>query len=566
MEDHIIFIFYIFIIIFSTIGYGLLFSKYIYKDFLSFNLGYQGILGFFILSLISMITIFFFKHGYLHNVLIHSIGLVWFLINILNDKKRKTEIKYLFFLTLIFIVGSYVFKTHDDFPYYHLTYTLNLSNNSFIVGSGIFGHGFRTFSSLFYYHSLLFLPKIKFYLFHIGPFLILVLFNYLILFDLKDKIKEKKINFIYYFSLLSLIFVNIVFYRLGEHGTDRSAQILLLLIFIIFFEIFYFKKNNKNLLTLLSMLMVIIFLASSMKAIYYLYLIIIPVVILKTKIGYFFLKLNNIPIMIILCLSLSVNFTINYLSTGCFLYPAEKSCLVKQKWSINEEEVKSMSNHYEWWSKAGGGPGYKSDIPREEYIKNFNWLNNWIERHFFNKVLDTLGGIILISMTLFFFTYFNSQKKRGYKNKLNILIYSLPFFFLIEWFLNHPSMRYGGFVLFAIPIFMLVSGILDGYKMEKKKFIKLTIAFILISFLVFIGRNIKRIDEEINVYNYDIFESPFFYVKKVDYYLIQKNNNLKIYSTKNNDMCWSSKTPCSYNKNVMLGKFLWMNMVYKNDK
>ena len=71
-----------------------------------------------------------------------------------------------------------------------------------------------------------------------------------------------------------------------------------------------------------------------------------------------------------------MNFTINYLSTGCFLYPAEKSCLVKQKWSINEEEVKSMSNHYEWWSKAGGGPGYKSDIPREEYIKNFNWLKN----------------------------------------------------------------------------------------------------------------------------------------------------------------------------------------------
>ena len=35
------------------------FSKYIHKEFVDLNLGYQGILGFFILSLISMITIFF---------------------------------------------------------------------------------------------------------------------------------------------------------------------------------------------------------------------------------------------------------------------------------------------------------------------------------------------------------------------------------------------------------------------------------------------------------------------------------------------------------------------------
>jgi hypothetical protein len=57
-------------------------------------------------------------------------------------------------LTLIFLIGAYVYKNHDDFPYYHLTYALNLSENKFIVGTGIFSHGFRTFSSLFYFHSL----------------------------------------------------------------------------------------------------------------------------------------------------------------------------------------------------------------------------------------------------------------------------------------------------------------------------------------------------------------------------------------------------------------------------
>ena len=80
-------------------------------------------------------------------------------------------------------------------------------------------------SSLFYYHSLLYMPYIEFYLFHIGPFFILIFFN-LIVFEKFSEIKSlENSNFIFYFSLLSLIFVNVVFYRIGEHGTDRSAQI-----------------------------------------------------------------------------------------------------------------------------------------------------------------------------------------------------------------------------------------------------------------------------------------------------------------------------------------------------
>ena len=57
---------------------------------------------------------------------------------------------------------------------------------------------------------------------------------------------------------------------------------------------------------------------------------------------------------------------------------------------------------------------------------------------------------------------------------------------------------------------------------DDKKNFKFHLIFISISFLVFIGRNIKRIDKEINFYKYDILNSPFFYVKKVDYYQIKK--------------------------------------------
>ena len=244
MDYHLTLILYVILFICSIIGYGILFSKVVNRELLKLNIGYIGIIGFFFICLISIFSSFFFSHNYLHNIILHTIGIISFLSSIKNLKKIS-EIKYLFFLIIILWIGIYVYKNHDDFPYYHLTYALNLSENSFMVGAGNFSHGFRTFSSLFYFHSILYMPLIDFYLFHSGPFFILIFFNFLIIFDLYKDYKTKDFNFLYFFSILSLIFINIAFYRVAEHGTDRSAQILLILIFISFFKIIYFDKQKK---------------------------------------------------------------------------------------------------------------------------------------------------------------------------------------------------------------------------------------------------------------------------------------------------------------------------------
>ena len=113
-----------------------------------------------------------------------------FFFNFFNRKKENLiELKRLSFLLLILLSGIYLFKNHDDFPYYHLTYALNLSENGFIIGTGSLGHGFRTMSSLFYYHSTLYLPYIKYYLFHSGPFFILIFFNYIVLLKIIEKLE-----------------------------------------------------------------------------------------------------------------------------------------------------------------------------------------------------------------------------------------------------------------------------------------------------------------------------------------------------------------------------------------
>ncbi|MGL3827282.1 hypothetical protein [Candidatus Pelagibacter communis] len=564
MAEHIIFLSYILIFIISIIGHGEIFSRIIYKDLLELNVGYLGIIGFFSLSVYSILSSFLFSHNFAHNIVVHFIGFIGFYFYIRRDQNNIMHIRYLLLLLLIFLIGAYVYKNHDDFPYYHLTYTLNLSENKFIIGTGVFSHGFRTFSSLFHFHSLLYMPYIKFYLFHIGPFLILLFFNYIVIYRLiKNNIKN---NFTSYFSLLSVIFVNIVFYRLGEHGTDRSAQILLLLIFLFFADLMYFEEKNKKISLYLNLLLIIIFLASSMKAIYYMYLLLVPIILFKKKFFKKFFVRKNFLIIIVLSFSLFGNVATNYLTTGCILYPAEKTCIGNNEWSIPKKEVKRMKLHYEWWAKAGGGPGYVSEMPQKDYVKNFNWLKNWIDRHFFNKVSDTLFGLIFAYSLIYFFFYISSFKKtKKIKNRTYLAILIIPIIFLLEWFLFHPAMRYGGYVLIALPLIIFTSIMIDKLDIKKKKITSLTVIFLSISIFFYLGRNIIRLNKEINFYNYPILESPYFYIEKNQSFKVLQKADFRIYSVPNGKMCWAAKTPCSYNKKLNIDKFLGLNMVYRND-
>ena len=561
MIDHLTFIFYLYLFLFSSVGYGLKFSSLINQNLKNLNLGWYGIVGFLLISIISIITSFFTPHNYFHNFLVHSVGLFFFVIFFFKNKQKK-DFKLLFYISLSLIIGAYVFKNHDDFSYYHLTYALNLSENSFIVGTGNFSHGFRTFSSLFYYHSTLYLPFIEYYLFHIGPFFILVFFNMIMI----DKIinNKKDINrIVYYYSLLSLVFVNIVFYRIGEHGTDRSSQILLILIFLLFIEILNLKKNDKLLLSYISLITILILLASSMKAIYYLYFILIPIVLFKKDLFRELLKLKNTILISFVFVCIFLNLLIYFLNTGCFLYPADKTCLIQTDWSIPIEEVKLMSIHYEWWAKAGGGPGYAHELNKSEYIENFVWFKNWVDKHFFNKVSDTLLGTILICFLIVLSYYYQCENNKFSKKNNYYLFYFIILIFLAEWFLNHPSMRYGGYVLIGLPIIFFSSSILERFKISNKKIFRTAVFFLIISILIFNFRNVVRLNKEIEIYKYKPLESPFFFVEKIDSKIIFKNKKSILY-TPLNGSCWASKTPCSYNKRLKMSKFLWMDMVSRD--
>ena len=551
MAINIIIIYFSYIFLsFSVIGYGNLFSNLIFKKKL--NYGFLGLLGIFILILYSYLSHFFYPHNALHNLIFMFLGFVSFFF---NTKKNFFEILLTLLIFSILFISIIIFKTHDDFPYYHFGYSHYLTQSSLTIGIGMFNHGFRTPSAIFYLNSLFYLPLIKYYFFHLPAILILGYANIVFICNLKKNFKKNNINFVSYFILLSILFINIFFYRIAEHGTDRSAQILLLVVvaellaFILIGEI----KNEK-----LSKIFLLIALIVSFKAFYVLYVVLlIPIIlILKKKLEikeFFLLLLKNRGLQLSLLMFVLILLT-NFFNTGCLIYPVNQICFSNLDWSIPNSEIIRMKEWYQQWSKAGAGPDFRVDNP-EIYIQSFNWVGHWIDEYFFNKVSDFLLGII--TLMLIVGLTFHTKKKitsRINNNILLLLLFLVMLFF--EWFYNHPSLRYGGYTLIASIFFIIASIKFKSFVIDKNKIKKKFIYLVAFSFLIFFCRNAVRINNEILQYNFNPLKNFSFRVTN-HHYRIENGINEYIENYKN---CKLRENNC---KKDMLPKIEKVFNIYK---
>ena len=76
MADIIFLFFCYFLIVFSIIGYGKLFRFFSLKKN---NSDIEGLFGLLLLIIISYLTNLYFKHGYTHNIIVISFGLIIFI-------------------------------------------------------------------------------------------------------------------------------------------------------------------------------------------------------------------------------------------------------------------------------------------------------------------------------------------------------------------------------------------------------------------------------------------------------------------------------------------------------
>jgi len=555
--DLFIFLFFYLFSVISILGYGLILLSIIKIPKAGYYLGYAGLFGVFFLTIISYTTNIILPHNLTHNSIILIIGFLTFFYYFFKNSFLKKDIKFFAIIFLSLFLSFLIFKAHDDFPYYHFPYIYYLTENSSYIGIGNFNHGFRTPSSLFYLNSLFYLPIINYNLFHIGSLVYFGFSTHLLITRILDSLKKKEVNYLYYYNLLSLIFIIVFFYRLAEHGTDRSA---LILVFIIVSEILRIFNKAKITNFEISILSILFALTISLKAFYFLYLLIlIPLIFfiyskLKIK-DVFKIVLKNRTVYLSIFLLFLVLFN-NFLNTGCLIYPLEKSCFTSFDWSIQKNEINRMILHYENWSKAGMTPNFTVSNP-EVYVEGLNWTSNWFKTYFLFKVSDFILGILFLLFVVTIIFYSKQKKKYKWPNEI-YLLYSIIIILMLEWFLNHPALRYGGYSIIAISLILPFSLLLNKNKLSIKDIKKKTLIILLIAYSVFIFRNIDRLYKENKKYEFNVFKSPYYELNNVHFRVDKEFDNL----INSHLQCLENSKKCNLSKNYevkkIFGKYIFI--------
>ena len=544
--------FFYFFVIFSITGIGLFFSSIVLKEKIILNIGYKGIFGLFIVSIYSYISSNFFPHTLLHNLIFNLFGLFFFIYYFLIEKKKNDY--YIFVLVfLVLFISILAHKAHDDFGYYHFPYTYFLTQFNSVFGLGFYDLGFRTPSSIFYINSLFYLPGVLFYLFNITAILIFGFSNIILLKNIINSFKYGIFDFIFFLSLIIFVFINIFFYRISEHGTDLSSQILILILILDLLIIVNYYKTSKN---KVGSVLIFISLIISLKAFYILYSVFIfylfYFLIIKKNFfqlffkNYFYILLSFILIFLVLI----TNFQI----TGCFIYPLSISCFSNFPWAIDIKDVESVARWYEQWSKAGAGPNFRVENP-EIYIDNFNWVKHWFFNYFIGKGSDLFIGLIFL-FTIIFFIFYSKIKKNTPERNYKIILAVLGVL-LFEWFYNHPAFRYGGYSLIVLIFGIPLSIILEKFRAKDKIIMKKCLLVLIITFTIFLTRNVNRLHKEILKYDYNIIKHSS-YVVSNDYFGITNKINKLITTFNNCNNLKSTVMKCpEYVKtdNIVVGKF-----------
>lgn len=515
--NFIIFIASYFVIILSIIGYGLIFNTSFHTDKKVINFGYAGLLGLFFLTVYSYISSFFVSHGFVHNSIVICFGLAFFFFrsakNYLINKKEYLLLSTVF---VILFISSVLYKNHEDFSYYHFPYTHLLNEFSAIFGLGAFNYGFRTPSSIFYINSLFYLPYIKYFSFHFAAIFVVGFSIIILIENIMKSYKQNNYNFITYLSLLSLIFISVVFYRIGAHGTDRSAQVL---IFVLIIDLLIISNLNQlqDYKQKLRQALIILALIISFKAFFILYFVFFFYILIFLAKQMNLLKIleENIKYFFYFGLMVLLVLLVNFQSSGCFLYPLKITCFTDFPWSRSLEDVEHLSKWYEQWAKAGAGPNFRVENA-DIYVQNFNWVANWYEMYWKEKGINTTLGIISISLVCVAFFY-SRILKTSISQKIYKGIFCIILLLSAIWFYKHPTLRYGGFALLALIFFIPFSLYLDKFHNSKKSIKNKTILIILITILIFSGRNINRISTEQKKYNYNPLQNIFYDVNEKRY-------------------------------------------------
>lgn len=506
----------------SISEYGSFFNKFLKvhkKENFTTNF-FFGLIIIFFLSFLIRTTIGYNEYI---NVVILLFGII------LSFKNLKTKIKYLVIPCLLF-PGILISKTHDDFVLYHYSYLNEFSQSNLILGLGNIDPRY-SYSSLFVYIQAIFkLPTFDLAFFHVPIFLVYSgLINYLFF-----KYHSCKNNFTKFFIFFIQIFLLIKFKRLGEFGYDYLVQFILIFIFIELYQ-----KGNDPDYNFKKFLLFLFLISTKITAIFF-----SPIILFFLYIKNFFHNLR-IKYLYFLLIFLVINFTHNFLNSGCIHYVIPLTCFSSDNisWVISVQEFqKDQEMIYLWAKNFYHQYGVERIEDKISYLKNFTWIKHWFYRHFIEKIIDS----ILLIFFLYFFLYPFTRKKLFESKEIKKLTFTF-FIVLVSvciWFLSLPQFRFGFFIVYLL-FFFLLSLIFQRSFIVTKKFYTYTIIF---SFLFFLSSNLTRIYSEYKrVDHYSYADFPKFNLINREYRQILFNDfgyfepSDKVYS------CYNVPSICSTN-------------------
>ena len=521
----------------SIIGYGIFFRNNFIK--INFNFGEIGILGFFALYLISVVSNFFFPINIYLSLTILLLGLIFFLIN--YKKLLIINKKFILISFILFYLSSVTINLHDDHFLYQLTY-INykqefkiifglVSLNDFLA----YSHGFYDTMALFkipiYGNSLVFLLPVIFFMFVI----FVVIENY----DKKQNILSNLIIFIVLLTLFK-------FTRTKEFGTDIPVIGLLFLIQIYFLSYFFTKDKIFFFKMLLTFSLAVMFKIYAVIAIFY-FLIFVK----KFKFLFFELFTRKKIIFIFLCFASLVTISKNIIQSGCLIYPVTSTCFDKKvlSWSSGKElsswRKEFLEAGVKGWMPYVRENNFKEKIfPKEYNLKfKYDFHKNVIKDPDLERIFLVLIILAITILVSFLSKEKNLKIDKPIQYNFYLVISLIP---LVLWFLLMPYIRYGGYAYLPFGLFFIF------YYFSYKSFIlSKTLKILLIFGLIyFSSKNILRINQEVksldkfsidHVKTKDTYPIPSF-----QYIGVEKKKYAKypIYVSKHNWVCGIIFFPC----------------------
>lgn len=483
------------------------------------------ILGFIIISVLALLLNFFLPLSKTLNSIIYILVFILALIFFKKKILEKKNIKFIFIITILtFFLILYSDVNRPDAYLYHLPYTAILNINEVIIGLNNINFRYGLISILQYTSAI----NVNFLFKYEGILIPSASIISLIAYFFYDKLKQsyitKKINLQSIFSLSIFIYIIYKVIRYSEFGNDALPALMTFFLISKILERDYIKKN----LLFIYLLCVFIFLNKTTM----IFLFLIPVLIFFLynnfkSIREYFKIIFSLPTFIIIIWLFK-----NFLISGCLVYPLHYTC-INTNWS-NIQETKKVSIEAEAWSKAW--PENKKKINFIEFNKNFNWIEAWSEKHLLH-IIKIIAPFILCLLLILIASFKKTPKKKFGEFRF-IIPLCVTFIGTMAFFIKFPLYRYGyGYI---ISLICLLFTIFISTNLNEEKFLKIIKIILIVSPLIFFGKQVTRIVENIereNIWptfkkNLDNYDDNFVKILDKKELIIYKNSQYCYYSNK----------------------------------